>query len=235
MTTTFKNAALAAVATALLGLTGCTTPQVDAGTGADPSFDGLVPLKGTTMQKVWVRPGLDLSGYTKVKLVGAGIQYRPVEQRAGGRSARSNQKEFAMDEAQKAALERIITEEFDKALDKQTRFEEVAEPGPDVLLVRGAFLDVVSKVPPERPGRTDYYLNSVGQATFMVELIDSQSNSVLVRAVDSRAAQTPGYTYQSNSVTNSAEARRLFARWATMLVDALNEVSTLDSMTHGNN
>jgi hypothetical protein len=65
----------------------------------------------------------------------------------------------------------------------------------------------------------------------VIELIDSESGAVLIRGVDTRAAQTPGYTYQSNSVTNTAEARRLFSRWANMLVDALNDLRLLESDT----
>ena len=216
----------------LLGavLSGCAATSPGVATQGEPSHDGLLPLEGTRAQRVWVRPGFDLSGYTKVMLKGAGIQYRPVKPTASNSTVRGSQTEFALSEKSKADLERLITEEFDKALDKLTRFEEVKAPGPDVLLVRGAFLDVVSRVPPDRPGRTQYYLDSVGQATFMVELIDSQSDAVLLRAVDTRAAQSPGYVYQSNRVTNAAEARRLFARWASMLVEALNELTSLDTL-----
>lgn len=212
-------------------LTGCTSNSgVDAALADASTHDGLIPLQNTRAQRAWIRPGFDLSGYTKVMLVGAGIQYRPVAATAGTTAARSDQTAFAMTEKSKRDLEELITEEFDKALQRLTRFEVVEAPGPDVLLVRGAFLDVVSRVPTEGPGRTDYYLDSVGQATFMVELIDSQSEAVLLRAVDTRAAETPGYTYRSTRVTNAAQARRVFARWATMLVDALNEL-TSDSLS----
>lgn len=208
-------------------LTGCTSSRSAESAFADASsHDGLVPMQNTLAQRAWIRPGFDLSGYTKVMLVGAGIQYRPVKAEPGNSATRTAGTEFAMSEKSKDDLEQLITDEFNKALKRLTRFEVVKAPGPDVLLVRGGFLDVVSRVPPEGPGRTDYYLDSVGQATFMVELIDSQSEAVLLRAVDTRAAETPGYTYRSTRVTNAAQARRVFARWANMLVDALNELTT---------
>ena len=221
---------------AVATMAGCSsTPTVDTSPGAEASFDGLIPLKGTNMRKAWVREGFDLTGYTKIMIKGAGVQYRPIKGRAGSTTMeRSNQKEFAISDRGKEMVEKVIYEEFDKALDKLTRYEEVTEPGPDVLMVRGAILDVVSRVPPETAGAVDYYLNSVGQATFMVELIDSESGSVLVRAVDARAMQTVGYTTISNRVTNAAEVRRLMGAWARMLVEALNDLTSLDALTSGN-
>jgi len=104
------------------------------------------------------------------------------------------------------------------------------KPGPDVLLVRGAIIDIVSRVPPQGPGRSDVYLDSVGQATFVIELIDSETSTVLARATDTRAAETPGYTLKANRVTNTAEVRKLATYWASLLVDALNTITTLPSL-----
>jgi hypothetical protein len=182
------------------------------------------------MSKVWVREGFDLTGYSKAMVVGAGIQYRPVKD-VRGTSMRSNATEFPVSDRGKEMLEQIINEEFEKALEGLERYEIVEEDGPDVLLVRGAILDVVSRVPPQGPGRTDYYLSSVGQASFMVELIDSDSGAVLIRAVDTRAMDRVGYATMSNPVSNSAEARRLMRAWAKLLVEALNEMTTLEAFT----
>ena len=220
--------AVAAVLTSLLA--GCASPGVDTSSSAEPSYDGLIPLKGTQMRKVWVREGFDLTGYSKVMVVGAGIQYRPVKD-VKGTSMRSNASEFPVSDRGKEMLEQIISEEFEKAFEGLERYELVEEDGADVLLVRGAFLDVVSRVPPDGPGRTDYYLSSVGQASFMLEMLDSDSGAVLIRAVDTRGMDTVGYTARSSSVSNSAEARRLMRAWAKIVVEALNEVTTLEAFT----
>ena len=98
-----------------------------------------------------------------------------------------------------------------------------------MLLVRGTLIDVVSKVPPEGPGRTEYYLDSVGQATFVGEFVDSQSDAVLIRGVDTRAAGSQGPAMASNRVTNTSEVRRLASYWANMLVAGLNELTTFDA------
>ena len=213
------------VSLALAG--GCTsTPSLD--TTRELSYDGLTPLEDTVMTRVWVREGFSLAGYRKVILEGAGIRYRPVTE-TNSKGQRNAAIEFPVSPAQKAELEALITEEFDRALDRLT-LPEVAEPGPDVLLVRGYMLDVVSRVPPANASSGHYFIDSVGQATFVVELIDSQTSTVLVRALDTRSARTPGYTYRSNTATNRAQVRALIARWADLLVDALNDLTAIDEL-----
>jgi hypothetical protein len=209
----------------------CANPQLDTSERAEPSFDGLLPLKKTKVRDVWVREGFDLSGYTKLKLGGAVIQYRPVKDAPKTTRSASTQHEFPLSDSAKETLQEIIFEEFQEALEKLERYEIVESSGPDVLTVRGAFLDVVSRVPPERTGRNDYYLSAVGQATFVLELIDSQSEAVLVRAADVRAMESPGYTFRSNPVTNATEARRLFGRWSQIVVDALNTVISMEELS----
>ena len=204
------------------------TPEPALSTTTELSYDGLTPLEDTIMTRVWVREGYSLAGYRKVILEGAGIRYRPVTE-TNSKGQRNAAIEFPVSAAQKAELEALITEEFDKALDRLT-LPEVTEPGPDVLLVRGYMLDVVSRIPPDNASSSHYVIDSVGQATFVVELIDSQTSTVLVRALDTRSARTPGYTYRSNSATNRAQVRALIARWADMLVDALNDLTAIDEL-----
>lgn len=57
---------------------GCTssTPMIDTGPDAVVTFDGLHKVKGSRADEAWARPGLDLSGYSKIKLQSAGIEYR---------------------------------------------------------------------------------------------------------------------------------------------------------------
>ncbi len=194
----------------------------------EPTYDGLLPVTGTTMNRVWAREGLDLRSYTRFMVEGAGLQYRPVGEPR--RTSRKPAREFPLDERQKAVIQNIVDEEFTRALGTVTAMQMVEQPGPDTLIVRGGIIDIVSRVPPERPGRMDYYLDSVGQATFVIEFIDSQTNTVLARGIDTRAAETPGYTYRSNRVTNASEVRRLAAHWANLLAESLNNLNTIPEL-----
>ena len=105
-------------------------------------------------------------------------------------------------------------------------FEIVEEEGPDVLLIRGGLHDVVSRVPPEAAGRSRIYIDSVGEATLVMEIRSSQSNAIYARALDRRAAGNSTYMQESNRVTNRAEVRRLGRYWGRLLRDGLDTLLT---------
>lgn len=222
-----------ATAMVLLLSAGCatSTPTLDTSAEAEPSFDGLSPMQDTVADRIWVRPDFDLSGYTKLLVRPAGILYRPVKRTSRTRAGRSSSSTFPMTDQQKSRLLEIVSEEFNKALGELKRYEIVNEPGPEVLLLTGALLDVVSRVPPEQAGRVDFYLSSVGEATLLIELADSQSGTTLVRVLDRRAAARQGYAQRSSVVTNRAEARRLARSWANLLVKRLEQVSDISTMS----
>lgn len=213
---------------ALVALTGAcaSNPQLD--TSGPPTFDGLLPVRGTTLQKVWAREGLDLRDYDRFIPTGVSLQYRPVK--SVSQTTRSSTREFPLTDAQKEHIDRIVDEEFKKAMENVTTMDMTDVAGPSTLLVRGSIIDIVSRVPPERGGRTDYFLDSVGQATFVIELIDSETDTVLARGIDTRSAETPGYTYRSNRVQNAAEVRRLARYWAQLLANALNNLDTIPEL-----
>lgn len=207
-------------------LTGCagSNPTVDTSAEAEISFDGLYRVKGGTADAAWVRKGADISQYSKIMLQGVGIEYRP-----GGESgrlyySRRSADHFEISDKQKERLVEILTEAFRKELGKSEHFTIVSEPGPDVLLIRGALLDVVSFVPPEPIGRGEIFLSRVGEATLVLEIRDSVSDAILVRAVDRRAAEdAAGGFSRSNRVFNAAEVRRMAQAWARKLRERLDE------------
>ena len=140
------------------------------------------------------------------------------------RAARSRS-EFPVSDQAKVWFTGIMTEAFTRELAKLQRYTLTDQAGPDVMMVRGALLDVVSFVPPERTGRGNIYLSSVGAVTLVIELRDAESNAVIARIVDRRAAQPPGSVAQpSNTVTNRADVRRLANRWANRLREKLDDL-----------
>ncbi len=208
---------LAIVIAAGLALACTTTPTPTAPVlGAEESFDGLRKVENARAGAAWARPDFDISSYDKVRLEGAGIEFRPV--RGGGsRRGSSGRREFPVSEAQEARLIDIIATAFREELARSERFELVDEDGPDVLTVWAGLLDVASFVPPNRPGRSDIFLATVGEATLVIELRDSLSHATLARMLDRRAAGQTGNVTRSNSVSNWAEVRRVAGRWATLL------------------
>lgn len=226
MSKTQKMLPLIALITSSGLLTGCagSNPTVDTSAEAEISFDGLYRVKGGTADAAWVRKGADISQYSKIMLQGVGIEYRP-----GGESgrlyySRRSADHFEISDKQKERLVEILTEAFRKELGKSEHFTIVSEPGPDVLLIRGALLDVVSFVPPEPIGRGEIFLSRVGEATLVLEIRDSVSDAILVRAVDRRAAEDAARGFsRSNRVFNAAEVRRMAQAWARKLRERLDE------------
>ncbi len=209
-------------------LVGCTsTPTIQTGPDAEVTYDGLTRVDNTVMDAAWKLADVDLSDYTKVKLLGAGIEFRFVTGPTSGSTTSmraSRRSEFPLDESQQERLRQTITDAFTAEMSNSERFELVETTGPDTLLVRGALLDVVSNVPPDRIGRSRIFLSSVGEATLVIEVRDSVTFTIIARAVDRRAAARPGTSIEANSVTTWAEVRRLANRWARQLRIGLESI-----------
>ena len=218
---------IAAVLGSLLIVGGCATPNPTVDTSAaaeDMTYDGLYPIRDSFADAAWARPDADISRYSKIMLQGVGIEYRP-----GGESGklyylRSSDEHFEITDRQKQRFREILKEAFETELARSAHFRLVNEPGPDVLLIRGGLLDVVSYVPPEPVGGSDVYLSRVGEATLVLEIRDSESEAIIARAVDRRAAEDTARGFRkSNRVANQAEIRRLAGTWARLLRERLDD------------
>ena len=224
----FAPLIIAGAILSVLVFSGCTasTPTIDASPEAEVTFDGLHEVKGGSADKTWARPGVDISQYSKIMLQGAGIEYRPGGESGRSFSARNSGGPYEVTENQKAQVRELIGEVFLEELAKSEHFTLVNDAGPDVLLIRGAILDVVSYVPPEPIGRGGIYLSRVAEATLVLELRDSITEAILVRAVDRGAAESSMQFTESNRVTNTAEVRRLFRGWSRTLTERLDQFSS---------
>jgi len=206
----------------LASVAGCSTtaPSIQTGDDAEATYDGLVRVDNTIMDSVWARPDIALAGYNQVLFVPVGISYRDVEPgdtsgalRQSTRSRRTELQEFQIDEKTKAAFEAEIGAAFLDEVSSSQVFTVVDEPGPEVLEIGVALLDVVSRVPPQATGQSRVFIDSVGEATLVLEIRGSMSNTIYARAVDRRAAQRQSEMIESNRVTNTSEIRRLGRRW----------------------
>ncbi|MDH3614102.1 MAG: DUF3313 domain-containing protein [Gammaproteobacteria bacterium] len=211
-----------------LGLAGCaaSTPTIDTSPEAELTYDGLHPLKGTRADAAWVRPGSDISQYSKIVLQGVGVEYRP-----GGESGRTFHDRaqggpFEVTPKQRENFERVVSEAFREELARSEQFELVEEAGPEVLLIIGGLVDVVSYVPPEPAGMAEIYLSRVAEATLVLEIRDSITQATLARVVDRRAAERAFEMTQSNRVNNKSEVRRLANTWARLLRTRLDELAS---------
>jgi hypothetical protein len=212
---------LVGTAVLLVLLAGCQSePTVQSGPDAEVSYDGLYRVDNSVMKMAWVKPDMDLSGYSKLRLVGEGIEYRAVKKLSGTTRSNSSRSEFPMDAKARARLEKVTEEVFVDELGKSKHFTLTEEEGPEVLEIRAALLDVVSNVPPEQIGRGNYYLSRIGEATLVLEIRDSESNEIFARAIDRRGID-PVTAVRSSTPTNVSEVRRQMRRWATIVREAI--------------
>ena len=204
----------------------CTTapPTIQSGPNAEVSFDGLHKVDNSQADLAWAKPDLDLTGYTKIMLVGEGIEYAPAKNKGRTTMERSRGGPYFIDDDSRARFEELVRETFLDEMQQIERYELVTEAGPDVMMIRGGLLDVVSYVPDDpMGGRSRIYLSSIGEATLVLELRDSETGAILARSIDRRAAeQMGGMMTESNRVTNTAEVRRLVRFWGRRLREGLD-------------
>jgi hypothetical protein len=208
----------------LLVLTACASePTIDR--TAELTFDGLAPVKNGNFREAWADPDIDFSQYSKIMLGDAQFEFRAVKKTAGSMAMRrSSSTEFWIDDANRAKLVETVTSAFATELANTKGFTITDKPGPDTLILVGALHDIVSRVPPELIGRGDVYLASLGEATLVLQAMDSLSGETIYRAVDRRNIERMGDVMQANSVTTWSEVRRWAQRWAVRLRQGLESI-----------
>ena len=213
--------------TLVLLLTGCApAPTIQQGPDAEITFDGLVRIDNSAFSKAWIDPDVDLTQYTKIMPGGAEFEFRAVK-KSNSTSAirRMDESEYWISDENKEKVREIVTEAFREELLQSKHFEFANTRGPDTLIIVGGLHDIISRVPPDLVGRGEIYLASVGEATLILEAIDSLSGETIYRAIDRRSAeQAGGNLERSSSVRTTAEVRRLAKRWASRLRVGLDSI-----------
>lgn len=86
-------------------------------------------------------------------------------------------------------------------------------------------LDIVALVPQQDPGIPELpYLSSVGEATLVIEIHDSQSGKIRYRAVERRAARRSVGGVQSSRISGWAEIWPAARLWASVIRTQLDRI-----------
>jgi hypothetical protein len=205
-----------------------TGPVADAATPAAPaasatpdvSFDGLQRRQSKAFSDLWVRKYFDVRSYTKIIFAPPHIEYRPVM-----KGDSSGQQAFALDKRQKESLNAIVTAAFKEELSKSKHFKLTDEPGLDVLTVRGDLVDVVSFIPKSQNAKGELLtIPDIGEANLVLELFDSTSDAIMVRASEHVAA-----THAAGAPpTTAADAVKATAlQWAATLRERLDAAADI--------
>jgi uncharacterized protein YceK len=214
---------------AAVAISGCSSapPTIQEGPDAEVTFDGLHVIDNSAFKQAWADPDIDFSRYTKIMPGGAFFEYRAVKKTSANSRASMSDTEFWISDKNREKLEEEVSKVFDAELAKSTRFTVTDTPGPDTITIVGGLHDIMSRVPPERVGRSDVYLSDLGEATLILQISDSMSGEVIARAVERRNVGGSGASAQRSSPALTwAEVRRLARNWATKLREGLDRLPT---------
>jgi hypothetical protein len=214
---------LIASLTALSLLGGHSTMAEDKQTAATGiSFDNLVPVEKPRIQVAYIDPDADFSVFRRVRILEPFVAFRSNWQRDQNRDRARNVTSRDMERIKAdvaSQFERVFVERLESAGYKVVDVNEY-----DVLLLRPAIVDLDITAPDTRQaGRNRSFTASTGAATLYIEMFDSVSGDILGRGADRQAVRDAGHRLTwSNSVTNAADARRVFGRWADQLIAFLD-------------
>ncbi len=189
--------------------------------------DGLHLVHDSKLAVVYAEPGADLSIYSKVVILEPTVAFDKHwerNQRHGSASklstsSRVNTKKIKKDLA--AEFMEVFTETLIAG-----GYEVVSEAGDDVLLVRPAIVNLDITAPQTHGGgRSESYVRSAGEMTLAIDLFDSVTGDVIVKALDRQIdnANDARFATYASSSTNKAAAKRILVEWAEILLGALND------------
>jgi hypothetical protein len=203
-------------------------PATTAAAAPPPTWDNLVLTPSKRLKAVYLAPNADFRAYTKVMIDPSEVAFNKDWARSINSSSVSPSARVDSSDAQ-----RIVTEaqkEFDKTFSEVfagSGYTIVTSPGPDVLRLRPAVLDLYINAPfPVTDAARRVYTVDAGRATFVIEVRDSVSGAVIGRAVDQQIAGDNSPLPRSR-MSNRADFDHLFQRWAAASVKGLAELKAL--------
>ena len=198
---------------------GVVLAQDDASSKEVTGSDDLVKKKSSQFQELLVNPDTDISNYSKLYLWNSIFQFRDVSDNKVNRTTtammRGDQGHFTISEEEQEKFKKLVIDVVVKELGRSKQFEIVDTVGPGTLLIRAAVLDIISNVPPNVGRSANVHLNSMGEATFVFELIDADTGIIQGRTADRRYIQPPAaMNTVSSAPTNSATVWNYVEMWA---------------------
>lgn len=175
----------------------------------DFTLDGLERVESRRLDAAFVRPGVDFSQYTSVVLGEIELAFR---------TPNRAERQFPLSSDQRMQFQAMLLEAFVEQLSAGD-LELVMDHGPSVLRLKVRVQDVTATIPPRglsgAGGRGSLALTAIGEATLVIELEDSETNEILARAFDTRAAEGIAISTEDGPVTRWEDIERLCDRWAT--------------------
>jgi hypothetical protein len=190
---------------------------------SDPKYPNLKLVADSEVATAYIDPEADFSRYGRVLLLEPLVEFRENWLRDQNRT-RSRPLKTSDAERIQADVAKLFDEVFAERV-VAAGYQVADAPANDVLLLRPAIINLDVIAPDEKvAGRAWTFSAATGAATLYIELYDSISSEILGRAIDRKSARSPGTQMRmANSVSNSADARRMLGKWADLLTRFLDE------------
>jgi hypothetical protein len=188
----------------------------------DVNIEGLQSVTAKNFEAAFVRPGVDFSNYNKLLVNELELAFRTPDR---------SQNQFPLGEDQKTRFRAAMAVAFGEELGQLQNLEIVTEPGPDVLDLNVRVQDIVARSPGTSMGamgRASIALETVGELTLVIELRDSESEEVLVRAIDRSAVEGAAMLREQGVVSTWEGVERLCQRWASRVREGLDKLVSGD-------
>jgi hypothetical protein len=195
---------------------------------APTTWDGLVQVKSKKLSLVYLQPGADFRGYTKVLIEPTEVAFAKNWQRDYNRTTRSLSSRIDDTDVDEVIAEgaRKATDIFTDAWTKGG-YQVVSAPGPDVLRVKTGVVNIRVVAPDKMTaGRSYSFSEEAGEATLFIEARDSITGALLGRAVDQRIVGDNMRAWRTQ-VSNRGDFRDQVQDWATISVRGLSELKAL--------
>lgn len=187
-----------------------------------PTWDGLVEVHAKRVDVAYLAPGADFRPYRRLIVDPTEVAFRRDwlrdvnETRDLSRQVRPEDAQEML-AAARTNFADVFGQEFRKA-----GYEIVTQPGPDVLRVSPAVMDLYVNAPEQlTAGRSRTYTANAGEATLVLELRDSQTHALLGRVLDRRQTRDSMTMQRATQVSNVADFRALFRSWAGICLSGL--------------
>jgi hypothetical protein len=198
-------------------------PLAAAAADLPKSWDGLVLVKSKKLEAVYLAPGANFAGYTKVRLGPTSVAFKKDwrenynEQADFDHQLSEEQAEHIMTLVRKG-FESIFAKTFTKA-----GYAVVDTPGKDVLQLNSAVVNLAITAPnTNAPEMSANFSSDAGQATMILEARDSLTGALLGRALDAQVAGN--FWEMRNQVTNYAAFSQVGDQWAQASVRGLENL-----------
>jgi len=190
------------------------------------TIEGLRLVPGTKgIAYVWAVPGISLTHYKHVYLLEPAVAFRENWRRDQNKNSLSGTIRVTIPDMDRirGSIKKLFMDVFTKELEAGG-YTLVDYRGKDVLIVRPAILNLDVKAPDlQRAGTRDSLSRSAGSMTLYMELIDSESDFLLAKAMDP-TSDWESHILQFQSVaTNRKAARLMMEPWAKALLEVLDE------------